>query len=442
MQRPAGAPQPRNRRSWRAARGLPALVALAGCGDAGGLNLGSHDETVEIAASTCAITSNVLATTQAEIDALRGCRELPGDLVVRVPVDDPQSLSFAPLASLEVVRGQLWLDGPAASLVGFEALEQVGSLRLRSLRVPDLTSFRELRRAEGGQSLPAGRGPFLLQSAGLIDIDRCDELTDLRGLENLATWGSLSILGGARLQSLAGLQAPQQLERVELVEAPLLADVSALRPVRQMTSFTLWKTGLVRIAPLLLDRANEVVVSENPALTDLDGLGSLSFLQTLRVSENDALVRIELPDLEDFEAISIIGNAALEAVPFYDADSQAMQPPRSEFFTSTSLRSRRGLYEVGDNARVSRIALPTGSYDIEQVAIYANPGLLTLDMGNLQQSESIWIIDNSSLTSAVHGLRSVEELVIRNNPSLSVASFAGVQTFTRALTGNLDALSP
>lgn len=441
--RPATAARSASAGGLRARLALTALAVLPGCTDATGLNLGGNGEDDGIDNPLCSLLSeNVIAATQAELDVLRGCEQLPGDLLVRVPSNNPESLSFAPLASLRVVRGRLSIEGPAASLVGFEALEQVGSLSLSDLRVPNLLSLGQLRQVEGGRSLGSGV-PLPLPSAGLIDIDHCDELVDLSGLENLTAWGSLSIRGGAQLRSLAGLQAPIQLEQVELVDTPLLEDLSPLEPVREMAGFTLWRTGVQRMGSLLLDRAGDVVLSENPRLIDLDGLAELSWIQTLRVDDNDVLVRIDLPDLEDFETIAITGNAVLRVVPFYAANSRAERPPRSTFVTPSNPRLRRSLYEVGDNPWVTTIILPTDTYDIEQVAIYQNPALSTIDMGNLRQAESVWIIDNLALANiTMAGLQSVEALVIKDNPTLSVAPFADVQTFSRDISGNLDGPSP
>jgi hypothetical protein len=420
-----------------AATSLAALAGLSGCnGDA--YNLG-EDEAPGEQGGACNVdvssSGSIFALNQADVDALSGCRELPGALYIRVPAAEQDTFTLAALSELEVVLGTLSIAGPLRSLEGLESLEQAGSLVLERLPVSDLTPLANLRILQGAPMTD-------VRSSGILQIVQCDELIDLRGLESLTTWSSLSLLGLDSLVTLDGLQAPPLVEAIEISQVPRLADVSALAPVEVAALFSLVQTAVEKLDDFALENAQSVTIYQNHALTDLDGLTDLLSFDNLSVHDNDALLRVELPSLEDFSVITIVGNAVLRAVPHYRANlHRGGQPWRGADYGYT--RPSRNLFEVGDNPQVESIALPTNFTDIERIAIYQNPRLTALDMGSLQRSNALWIQDNAVLADvAAPALGRVEELSIVNNPALSVAAFVNVQTFVRTMTGNLDEPAP
>jgi hypothetical protein len=415
---------------------LSAAALLFGC-DGDAYNLGEDEPVGDEPASTCDVSIGASGTlfveTQADVDALSGCRELPGSLFIDLP-DGAASLSLAPLAELEVVRGVLAIEGPITSLAGLEALEQVSGLSLQGLLVSDLTPLRGLRTML--------RQPDYRRIGGGIIIAGCHQLVDLQGLENLTVWESLSITDMAGLVTLAGLQAPSRAVSIEVSFAPQLSDVSALAPVEAVGEFLLGGTAVESLDGFLLKEAEWLHLGQNHLLTDLDGLRELGTVGTLEIQDNDALLRVDLPALDDFQGISIVNNAVLEVVPHYSASSGTFYQP-AVGADSNYFRMGRRLFEVGDNPQLKSVVLPTDFSDIEQIAVYRNASLTTLDMGNLRRSEGIAIQDNAVLGSvAAPALQRVADLAVRNNPALSVAMFASVQTFTRDMSGNLDALAP
>jgi hypothetical protein len=428
----------RARTRWPlAVSALCALTCFSGCSDEP-LNLGG-DEQASLAGSTCDVDlesfNNFYALNQADVVALRGCRELPGDLYIRIPESEQATFTLAPLAELEVVHGVLSIAGPLTSLAGLEALEQVGSLQLESLLVSDLIPLRGLRRVQGGLS---DAGVF-----GSVSIQACDELTDLSGLASLTDWRSLFLGNLDALVTLAGLQAPPRLDQLMIMGAPRLSDISALAGVEDLNHLVLSNTAVARFEHFELEVAELIELASNPALTDLDGLDELEIVGNLMIRENPALERVELPELASYEGISITGNAVLQAVPPYLAERGSAMISPSGDLEPLGIRSGRVLFEVGDNPQVKTIALPGYFGDLQQVAIYQNPSLISLDMTYLSRADNIWIQDNTVLASvAAPALERVDDLAIRNNPALSVAPFANVQTFARDVTGNLDELAP
>jgi hypothetical protein len=420
-----------------AATSLATLAGLSGCnGDA--YNLG-EDEGPDEQESTCVVevssSSSIFALSQADVDRLSGCRELPGSLYIRVPAAEQETFTLAALSELEVVHGLLSIAGPLRSLEGLESLEQAGNLELERLRISDLAPLANLKSLQRAARTD-------VRSSGTLQIVQCDELIDLRGLESLTTWSSLSLLDLDSLVTLDGLQSPPLVDMIDISLAPRLADVSALAPVEEAELFSLGRTAVENLDGFALEKAQSVGIYANHALTDLDGLGDLLSFHNLWVHDNDGLLRVELPSLEDFAVITIVGNAVLRAVPHYPADTYSWTQHSGGVGYGSS-RASRNLFEVGDNPEVESISLPTDFTDIERIAIYQNPRLTGLDMGSLQRSNSIAIQDNAVLASvAAPALARVEELSISNNPALSVAPFANVQTFARKMTGNLDEPAP
>jgi hypothetical protein len=410
---------------------LPAVTALGACGS-DAMSLGSNEVAVED--SECLggeIIGNVVASNQADVDRLAGCRELPGSLRVVTPADAPGSISLAPLAELRRVSGQLQLSGPITSLAGLESLEEVGVLHLRDAQVPDLLPLSNLTRVET---------PTDWRSSDIL-ITNCDQLVNLWGLENLTAWGSLEITFSEGLVSLEGLTAPDRLDRVVLNEMPQLGDISALKPVRAVDDFYMWRTGVSHFDGFLLERADALTLIENDALTDLDGLRRLAALEDLLLVDNDALTRMDLPRLVEWENISVTQNDALLAVPRFNQSMSGANPVESSLEDGPR-RFQRGLLEIGDNPSLSTIDL-YNLLDIESVVIYRNASLVEASIASVSRTDSLWVQDNPVLqTFSIDLLQQVGSLTLRNNPAMSVAAFASVQAATVDISGNLDELEP
>ena len=409
---------------------LPALAGLAACGS-DAMSLGSNEVAVED--SECLggeVIGNIVASSQADIDRLAGCRELPGSLRVVTPADAPGSISLAPLAELRRVAGQLQLSGPLTSLAGLESLEQVGVLHLRDALVPDLVPLSNLTRVET---------PKDWQSSDIL-ITNCDQLVNLWGLENLTAWGSLELSYSDGLVSLEGLTAPEQLDRVVLNAMPQLSDISALEPVRGVDFFNMWRTAVSQFGGFSLERADTLNLTENPALTDLDGLRRLSEVEDLLIVDNDALVRMDLPGLRRWDNISITNNAVLVAVPQFNGTTNVTSVVSG--LEGGPRGFQRGLFEVGDNPLLTTIDM-YNSFDIESIVIYRNPSLEQVSIPNVLRADSLWVQDNALLQVVfIYGLVQIGNLTLRNNPVMSVSAFATVQAASRDVSGNLDELEP
>jgi hypothetical protein len=418
---------------------VPAALLGSACGGEP-LSLGHNDAAINAPACGIDVSGDVRAETQEQVDALAGCEEIGGFL----HIEGAAPLDLTPLNALRFVHGTLSLFG-LDSLAGLEGVERVSGVNLRDLSVADLTPLANLTSAD---AVP--RAERLLRengqsASGGLTVLRCNALKDLSGLENVNDWTHFDIGGNESLTSLDGVTVPPVLGQLSLSQNPALTDVSALSTLEDVDSFDITAVGIQSFGDLLLETADEVSLIGNPALTDLDGLARLATVRSLRIEDNDSLIRIDLPALgisvNTLDEVWITGNAVLPAVPpLRGGQGQAFSLDTGIEGRSTLFFPGEVFFVVADNDQLAQVATPSGFDNIQQVAIFQNPRLTQLDFGNLERADNLLIATNPELASvSAARLERVGDLDIVDNPALSVAPFADVQAFTREITGNLDA---
>jgi hypothetical protein len=438
-----------NRARRRAAFALlPLALALSACAT-DQHSVGMDEMPLEDTSSSEApcgdgvISRNVHATEQSELEALAGCGEVSGDLwIARRP-----DLDLHPLSSLRIVRGNLILGlsedtvSTFDSLEGLEALEQVSSLQIHGL-TGDLTPLRSLSRVVLDPSNGWGDG-------GYIEIANCDGLTDLRGLENLVEWNQLRLLGNDALESLDGLRAPRVSENQILAEdAPNLRDLSALAHVTNMRALRLWRTGVESFEGFRMQYLRSLDLRENPELSSLSGLNGLWSVANLTLFRNPKLERLPEPiALSGLETMQIIGNAELRSVPAYSGGPGGRILVGGDAFPMTgdtsSFESGFLLVDIGDNAKLSSVALPTSFAVGRYVSVFDNPSLTAVDLSPLQRVDMLNVSGNAALNDLdVSALATVDELVVIDNPLLATSSLENVKTFASTVSGNLAESAP
>jgi len=408
-----------------------AALPLAAC-NSDALSVGSNDDALQQAACNGGVYSGSLyADRQEQIDELSGCQVIDGDLRISGSDEEPAELSLAALRSLRLVRGSLTIEG-VSSLDGLETLEQAGTLNLARLGVSDLGALRNLQRVIWD---PPGGG-----DGGIINISECPALEDLGGLEHLTSWQSLKIGNCPALESLDGVVGPPRFAELRLYRLPALREVSALNFARIVDTVNIERTGIESLDGFGLAQAESLGISENPALTSLDGLSQLLRVTSLGITDNDALQRVNLPALERAQIISITGNDSLTSVPRYSSTQYLAIEfgPKLDF---VNLNQR--LFEVGNNARLTSVASPEGFSNVQQVAIWSNPALEDLDLYPLERADGLMIRKNPALSRLLAvSLERVAELEVVDNPALSTAALSDVQTFHSTISGNRDAPTP
>jgi Leucine-rich repeat (LRR) protein len=253
--------------------------------------------------------------------------------------------------SLREVGGVLTLAGnPLVSVDGLLGLERASDINLSDTLIADLDGLASL---------------WSLLTLGL---ETCPNLASLEGLSNLSALELLSVSGSPELTELTGLEALEQLGGLFLRDLPALTNVDALSGVVTMDVLTLENlpaltnldgldgvvsadiemmlmdlpalesiqglTGITGAAWLELERtgvidllgfqnlenvANAFALRENPALTNLRALTSLSYAGGIFVTDN--------PELPTCEAEWLLDRTSLGSFEIYGNDDGGVCPP-------------------------------------------------------------------------------------------------------------------
>jgi hypothetical protein len=411
------------------------LSALLGACNGDAMSVGSNDGSLVDPPGACGdgvVQGPIFLRHPEDVEQLLDCEVVQGDLFISVDYEEEREyFSLAPLASLRQVGGNLNISG-LSSLEGLEALEQVGALSLYGVGVSDLHALRNLRRVIWE---PANGG-----YGGGITISQCPALQSLEGLEQLASWASLGISECPVLESLRGLGGPARAQDIFLYSLPALRDLRALDFLLAVDrSVLITGTGIENLTGFALRSTESLTLTENPNLTSL-GTRRLAEATSLWISDNDSLLDVELPGLEWAHVISITGNDALSSVPRYGVNRRevlVVGPDQDE------VETERYVFEVGNNAALTSVATPDGFSDVEQITIWSNPALTSIDLPWVASAAGLTVTDNATLrTLNAPKLKRVDDIKVINNPALSMSVFSGVQTFSTQIQDNLDEFMP
>jgi hypothetical protein len=407
------------------------------------VSLGAAPSDVQ-AAGTCGdgiVVGNVIATHQEDIDALAGCTEITGDLLMGF-----DGMDLRPLSSLRVVRGLVhvgvdpdstWSGNPpdrgVASLAGLESLERVGALTLNALLSDDLSPLRHLREVSPSPDNASDN------TAGFsfIDIEACDQLRDLSGLESLTVWSRLVLQGNDALESLDGLTAPAEVQSVIIIGGPALHDLTALYGVRAIRGgLNIEATAVQDLNGWGLQSADSLALRDNPVLTDLSGF-ALGGVSTLLLMDNPRLE--QLRGFNVGQELRILDNDALRALP--DEFSNF----NGSFADDTGQQQTNSFdwFELRGNASLESAHLPRGATLGGRVSIHDNPNLRELDFHDVKALFELSIQNNASLqTVQLDRLHSADTLSVTGNPQLSTAAFSSILSSSKQMSGNLDPSQP
>ena len=292
----------------------------------------------------------VTITTQADIDALRGCTTITEDFAVYT---DAATLDFSPLDDLQTVGGLFTFAafdpqelpffpdprgeyGPEVnpdltSISGFNNLESVGGFYIiNNPSLVSLTGFEKL----GGEvgEIVITNNPLLTSVpdfGGVTSIDgnlfliNNDALTAISGFGSLETaatffepsfgpFGAFLIGGNASLISVSGFE---QLERIgdfyglHIENNPSLVSLPSFENLGVGSLTVEANDSLTSFAGFgALRYARRLEIIDNPALVSISEFGALEYTRvTIEIRNNDALV-----SLSGFGKLSRIGTGGIE----------------------------------------------------------------------------------------------------------------------------------
>jgi hypothetical protein len=468
---------------------LSLISLLAACAtdavDLGGSSsVGQNLEVGARCVDSTIVEGEVFVAQQHELDALRGCEAIRGDLTVMVF----EGTDLSPLASLRAVSGALLLGATARpipdeilvnpmgnelaeafeiseaesarsheiieagwldSLHGLEALELVGKLTMYGVGAPDLLAFESLRSLSDHP---------LRNEGGDLWIEQAKNLTDLRGLEGVAGIRSLRLSDNPSLQSLDGIDvsarsgavALPRVDSVSLQRNPQLTDLTALSNVDSLGSLAIAESALENLDALAnVTDITGVTLVGNQRLTNVNGLVNLTFAPDMIFLSNPKLESIpEFRSLAPIERFMVVDNAALRSVSlnfwgpnrtYLDTMRQASDvdnPPTDE---PRTIESGSATIEVSDNPQLERLAFGGGMTSALLFQVNRNESLSSIDLGTLRSLNTLSITGNAALSDIALGdIQTVNLISVLANPNLATAGLRSVRTFETVTMGNAD----
>ncbi|HWO08935.1 MAG TPA: hypothetical protein VNN80_05625 [Polyangiaceae bacterium] len=348
------------------------------------------------------VNVSVEVWSQADIDRLRGCERVVGDLLLHVS----PGLDYTPLRSLRDVEGTLLVRGevlPAPQpLEGLRGLEEAGGLELANLQLDSLEPLSALRRLGASTSHLPARPETVEKDTPIterdyvsfygLSIGACAGLTSLAGLEALEVLDALYLSSNPDHVSITGLSPGLELPELQLSGGGV--ELRGAPPVRKLS---ISRSAWTDLSPLGDARALEsLALVDNPVLTTLAGAQLPERLESLFISNNPALENLDgLEALSDVEGLSI-GSVS----PLGDAVESRL----------TSIEGLGGLERVG------------------ALTLYGQTQLRRLaGLEALREVERLELTDNLALES-LRGLESLERagaLFLSQSPALASLSGLG-----------------
>jgi Leucine-rich repeat (LRR) protein len=402
------------------------------------------------------ISESVHVSNQAALAALTGCEEIQGDLIIEVFA----GADVSPLASLRAVGGDFQLGaypgidlevidedqadelqrtfqlglrngGYLPSLAGLESLERTGNLQIAHISAPSLSVFANLRSVSSHSD--ASR-------AGQLVLEDNKGLVDFHGLENARGIRYLSLSDNPALEGLEGLVLGPALQNVNISGSPQLSELGPLAPIDSLSTLDLDNVGVRNLDDLQnLSGASGLGIADNPQLEQVDGLSGLVFADSLVFERNPKLLRLPaFAHAISIESFVATGNARLAAIAL-----ELQPPPKGPRLQQRPLLTGPRLFQIASNAQLQSISLAAGLTLAQHVAIYDNAALTDIDLGTLQNLDTLSVTDNASLSRVGLGdLQTVDALTVTGNPLLSTGEIEGVRTFDKTVARNAPAPAP
>jgi hypothetical protein len=297
----------------------------------------------------------------ADLEALRGCNRLDGDLVIQ----SADVTSLAALSSLQCVTGRFQLSQTAVvDLTGLERLQSVGFLFVSGNA--SLTSLGALH------ALDTALSTFILHN---------DALTNLSGLERLTTLFTLSVQDNAHLTDL-GTFAPTSVGSMDFTRNASLTSLHGLEGIT--TAFNVALVGL-------------------PALTSLDGLAHLGTTNTLTLDELGVTSLSSLASLQSVGTLTL-GALALDDLATLTGLTSIQELDLGPTSTLRALGALPSLtvldqVKVTSNAALETLIIPDGVQRVTLTQVNDAPALTTLSFGKANDAFSVVLDGVPALTT-------------------------------------------
>ncbi|MBF8150342.1 T9SS type A sorting domain-containing protein [Winogradskyella sp. F6397] len=262
------------------------------------------------------------------------------------------------------------------------------------------------------------------------DIVDLSPLQQIISIEN----SGLYINDNSQLTTLDGLQNIDDASLIEIVNNPLLANITAIDDIETVYNFKIINNdALIEIPPLQITQANNFEISNNIGLTSLAGLSNLTTVNgPVLIDNNDALAN--LAGLENLTTAANLGITGNEVLVQIDALTNLQSYLNTLFITLNpsllNINGLAGLLGVSGTIGISNNA-----------ALLHLDGLSNLTNGNNPGSYLVLKIEYNDALNDISGLtylnpNSVYQLRIADNPQLTNCSILSVCNILEETSAN------
>jgi hypothetical protein len=372
------------------------------------------------------IESDVLVENQQQLAELEGCTEIIGAFTV-LPFE---GADLRPLYALTKVSGAVDLGGTYVdagsrfrhewleSLAGLESLESAGELRVSGLSADNVDALSGLR---------------TLTWPGMLWFDTAPELVDLQGLSQLQGIRSLFIYSCSVLESLEPLIVPRGMDSISFLDTPL-TQLTPL-PVESLDQLEVTRTELVNLDAFshLTSVRGDLSLLNNAKLENVDALDRLESLASLTIGGNVQLRRLpELTQLTRLDSLGIYANTILENIPTLPKLSTEFGAGDDYISVANLIGFRPSAISILYNDSLTSIKLPEGWLSAGHVGIWNNDALTRIEFTKQRSIEQLVLSNNPLLESVELGaLETIDRLELYGSSQYDSAIFDSVRTFER-----------
>ena len=380
------------------------------------------------------LPNGIFFQNQFEVDQFRsnypGCKVIEGN----VSIGNGSILNLDSLLGLTAINGDLYFGSTSASLDlgGLDSLQSIGQAFW--LAGTQFNGFSGLKK--------------LTTVGGDIRMYSNNQLTDLTGLENITSvGGDLLFQSNPKLESFAGLTQLTAIGgKIDLKQNIALTHLSGLENIASAKGISLVKNpALTDLQALgsITQLSGDLIIEENNALTDLNGLNNLTTVGgSVTIQSNNALTALAgLNALSSAGHLYILNNAGLTELTGLETLAQVSGDVYIyQNNVLSSLNGLSGLHAIGGHLTVTYLpalldinglsGLTTlgGDLLIEQIPLITD----VAGLSNITSwGHSIRITGNNGLTS-IHGLENVDTVPgdLAVNYSYQIADISALSNLT------------
>lgn len=308
-----------------------------------------------------------------------------------------------------------------------------------SVSYPNCTQLTHELKIDGDNSLITNlNGLSAITDASELFILNT-EIQNFSGLHNLSSLTDLEIWFNPNIQNLEGLTALQTIGSLEIWMNNGIVNLTGMDNIQAIGSLSLFENDLLEdISELGFIDTLETLVIQGNALNNLSGLENLHTVQGDLSISNEQLQNFdELGNLETIGGSLYVLNNGVQNLHAFNG-IQSLQdlyvvlcPNLSDLSGLENIQTISGRLRIGFNPGLNDLTVFSSINSVEDLDIYQNENLQMLKgIENLQEVSGRVLIANNPLLSDISAIGSmspqVSELVISNNPNLSICKNAFV----------------